>query len=98
MAAAERAISAWSPQLSVRNRRAHFPRVQGVPVRRRTLSFTAKRARRNSNARRLARNIPQRRYTDYAPIKLQYYYGSVGSAGYVRFRRVHRPHSRHNRW
>lgn len=82
----------------MRNRRAHSPRVRGVPVRRKTLSFTAKRVRRNFNAKLLARNIPQRRYTDYTPIKLQYYYGSVGSTGYVRFRRVHRSHSKHSRW
>lgn len=35
MMAAERAISAWSPQLSTRNRRQHYPRVNGVPLARR---------------------------------------------------------------
>lgn len=35
MIAAERTFSAWSPQLSVRARRAHSPRVKGVPRARR---------------------------------------------------------------
>jgi len=82
----------------VRTRRAHSPRIKGVPRARRWLGFTAKRERRNLNAKLLARNIPQRRYTDYAPIKLQYYYGSVNSTGYARFRRVHRLHSTNSRW
>ncbi len=81
----------------MRNRRAHSPRVNGVPRPRRWLGFTAKRERRNFNAKLLARNIPQRRYTDYTAIKLQYYYGSVSSVGYTRFRRVHRLHSDHSR-
>jgi ribosomal protein S4 len=94
----ERALSAWSPQMSVRNRRAHYPRVNATPTVRRWLSFKAKRDRRNFNAKLLARNIPQRRYIDYAPIKLQYYYGSISSSGYSRLRRIYRPHSKHNRW
>jgi hypothetical protein len=81
----------------VKTRRAHYPRVGSVPVARRWLSFKAKRDRRTFNAKLLARNIPQRRYIDYAPIKLQYYFGSIGSSGYSRFRRVHRTKSAHNR-
>jgi hypothetical protein len=97
MLAAERIASAWSPQLSTRNRRQHYPRVNGVPLARRRLGFKAKRERRLANAKRLERGIPQIRYTDYTPVKLQYFYGSAASAGYVRFRRVHRMHSDHSR-
>jgi hypothetical protein len=98
VSSAERAISAWSPQLSTRNRRHHYPRVNGLPLPRRWLGFKAKRERRLANARRLERGIPQIRYTDYMPIKLQYFYGSAASAGYARFRRVHRMHSADSRW
>jgi hypothetical protein len=97
MLAAERGLSAWSPQLSTRNRRQHYPRVNGVPLPRRRLGFKAKRERHLANVRRLARGVPQIRYVDYMPVKLQYFYGSVASAGYVRFRRVHRMHSEHSR-
>jgi hypothetical protein len=95
---AERRLSAWAPQMSTRNRRRHFPRVNGIPTRRRRLSFRARRDRRLDNFRRLQRGVPQIRYINYAPRKLQYYYGSVASAGYVRFRRVHRMHSKFSRW
>jgi len=54
--------------------------------------------RRQLNAKLLERNIPQKRYIDYVPTKLQFYYGSVGSTGYARLRRVYRPHSRERRW
>lgn len=97
MSAVERQLSAWSPQLSTRNRRQHAPRVSGIPIARRYLGFKAKRERRLANARRLARGVPQIRYTDYMPVKLQYFYGSAASAGYTRFRRVHRMHSDHAR-
>jgi hypothetical protein len=83
--------------MSTRSRRRHFPRVNGIPTRRRRLSFKARRDRRQDNIRRLQRGIPQIRYTNYAPIKLQFFYGSVGTAGYVRYRRVHRMHSSDSR-
>lgn len=97
MLAAERAISAWSPQISARNRRKHYPRVGGVPLPRKRLTFRARRMRRVENAQRLRRGVPQRRYTDHTRARLQYYFGSVGSAGYLRARRVHRTPSNHSR-
>ena len=64
---------------------------------RRYLTFKARRERRAANARRLRRGIPQRRYTDHSRVKLQYATGSVGAAGYLRYRRVYRGRSDHNR-
>jgi len=94
----ERGLSAWSPQISARNRRKHYPRVGAVSSPRRRLTFRARRIRNTDNAARLRRGIPQRRYTDHMRVKLQYLFGSVGSVGYTRLRRVHRAHSEHNRW
>jgi ribosomal protein S4 len=98
MLAAERGFSAWAPQLSARSRRKHYPRVEGIPLSRKRLSFGARRNRNIDNAARLRRGVPQRRYTDHTRVRLQYYYGSVGTAGYPRFRRVYRAHSDHSRW
>lgn len=83
--------------MSARNRRAHYPRVDGLLPPRRLISERTARERRANNAKRLRRGIPERRYTDHTRVKLQYFYGSVGSTGYARFRRVHRMHSEHSR-
>ncbi len=97
MLVAERRLSAWSPRVSGRNLRRHYPRVDGLPLPRRYLTFKARRERRAANSWRLRRGIPQRRYTDHSRVKLQYATGSVGAAGYLRYRRVYRGHSDHIR-
>jgi len=97
MLKSERQLSAWSPQISARNRRKHYPRVGSVPLPRRRLTFRAKRIRNTDNAARLRRGVPQLRYTDHTRVKLQYFFGSVGSTGYKRLRRVHRLPSDHSR-
>lgn len=93
MLAAERSLLAWAPQLKVKTRRANYPRRSGRPVARRWLTFNEKRMRRQLNAKLLDRSIPQRRYVDYVPTKLQFYYGSVGGRGYTRVRRSYRAHT-----
>jgi len=97
MLVTERKLSAWSPQISGRNRRKHYPRVNGIPLPRKYLTFKARRDRRVANAKRLRRCIPQIRYTDHGRVKLQYALGSVGAA-YLRYRRIYRGHTDHTRW
>lgn len=94
----ERALCAWTPQLSSRKRRWSYPRVNGVPLPRKRVSFKAERERIRQNANLLLRNLPQRKYVDYGATKLQFKLGSSGALGFKRIRRVHRAHTVYSRW
>lgn len=80
-----------------RARRRNYPRMVGVALPRKRRSFRAARARRNLNIRLSMRNLPQRRKFDYGHIKFQYLLGSNSGGGYLRLRRVYRPHTRYTR-
>jgi hypothetical protein len=97
MLTAERALSAWSPQLPTKARLQSHPRSGAIPKARKVFSFKAERNKRQQNAARLARGVAQLRYINYGSVKLQYFLGSVMSVGYARYRRVHRQHSIYSR-
>ena len=84
--------------MASRTRRWSYPRVNGIPRPRKRVSFKAERERLRHNANLLFRNLPQKKYIDYGPAKLQYHLGSIRASGVTRIRRVHRLHTTFSRW